>query len=72
MLQLTTYKIPKEDGQSFHPFVFNDMMGLERSEGVLVDDVKLALRGHMRDGYQVQLLQMIFCVFISILKLEVV
>lgn len=48
------------------------MMGLERSEGVLVDDVKLALRGHMRDGYQVQLLQMIFCVFISILKLEVV
>ncbi|KAM8725342.1 interferon-induced protein 44-like [Acanthopagrus schlegelii] len=50
--QFTTYKIPKEDGQSFYPFVFNDMMGLERSEGVLVDDVKLALRGHVRDGYQ--------------------
>lgn len=32
-------------------------MGLEKDHGVLPDDVKLALRGHMRDGYEVQLLQ---------------
>ncbi|XP_073348875.1 interferon-induced protein 44-like isoform X1 [Pagrus major] len=50
--EFTTYKIRKEDGQSLYPFVFNDMMGLERRDGVLVDDVKLALRGHMRDGYK--------------------
>uniref|UniRef100_A0A671TX70 Uncharacterized protein n=1 Tax=Sparus aurata TaxID=8175 RepID=A0A671TX70_SPAAU len=47
-----TYKIPKEGGQSFYPFVLNDMMGLEIRDGVLVDDVKLALRGHVRDGYK--------------------
>uniref|UniRef100_A0A671TXI1 G domain-containing protein n=1 Tax=Sparus aurata TaxID=8175 RepID=A0A671TXI1_SPAAU len=50
--QFRTYKIPKEDGQSFYPFVFNDIMDLEIRAGVLVDDVKLALRGHMRDGYK--------------------
>ncbi|XP_030261218.1 interferon-induced protein 44-like [Sparus aurata] len=50
--QFRTYKIPKEDRQSFYPFVFNDMMGLEKRDGVLVDDVKLALRGHMRDSYK--------------------
>lgn len=32
-------------------------MGLEKGHGVLADDVKLALRGRMRDGYEVQLLQ---------------
>ncbi|XP_073348978.1 interferon-induced protein 44-like [Pagrus major] len=50
--EFTTYTIPKEDGQSLYPFVFNDMMGLEKGDGVLVDDVKLALRGHMRDDYK--------------------
>uniref|UniRef100_A0A671TX87 Interferon-induced protein 44-like n=1 Tax=Sparus aurata TaxID=8175 RepID=A0A671TX87_SPAAU len=50
--QYTTYKIPKEDGQSFYPFVFNDIRGLEIRDGVLVDDIKLVLRGHMRDGYK--------------------
>uniref|UniRef100_A0A671TX95 Interferon-induced protein 44-like n=1 Tax=Sparus aurata TaxID=8175 RepID=A0A671TX95_SPAAU len=50
--QFTTYKIPKEGGQSFYPFVFSDIMGLEIRDGVLVDDVKLVLRGHMRDGYK--------------------
>ncbi|XP_030261219.1 interferon-induced protein 44-like [Sparus aurata] len=50
-----TYKIPKEDGQTFYPFVFNDMMGLEIRDGVLVDDVKLTLRGHMKDSYEFNL-----------------
>ena len=55
-LQYTTYKIPKNNSDSF-PFVFNDIMGLEPKNGVLVDDVKLALRGHMKEGYRVKLLQ---------------
>ncbi|KAM8725344.1 interferon-induced protein 44-like [Acanthopagrus schlegelii] len=48
----TTYKIPKNNSHSFFPFVFNDIMGLEPKNGVLVDDVKLAMRGHMKEGYR--------------------
>ncbi|KAM8725865.1 interferon-induced protein 44-like [Acanthopagrus schlegelii] len=48
----TTYKIQKEDQQSFYPFVFNDIMGLEPIKGVHVDDVKLALKGRVMDGYR--------------------
>ncbi|XP_027135115.1 interferon-induced protein 44 isoform X2 [Larimichthys crocea] len=49
-----TYKIEKgpKDQNSFYPFVFNDIMGLDKDKGVLVDDVKLALRGHVKDGYR--------------------
>ncbi|XP_073349688.1 interferon-induced protein 44-like [Pagrus major] len=51
--QYKTYKIPNgPDG--FYNFVFNDIMGLEKSDygGVHVEDIKLALRGHVKDGYQ--------------------
>uniref|UniRef100_A0A8C9YTR5 G domain-containing protein n=1 Tax=Sander lucioperca TaxID=283035 RepID=A0A8C9YTR5_SANLU len=47
----TTYKIPK-DPETFYPFVFNDIMGLDPIKGVRVDDVKLALKGHMKEGYE--------------------
>ncbi|XP_059204140.1 interferon-induced protein 44-like [Centropristis striata] len=48
-----TYKIRKGPGD-FYSFVFNDTMGYERgtNAGVLVEDVELALRGHVEDGYK--------------------
>ncbi|XP_041634512.1 interferon-induced protein 44-like [Cheilinus undulatus] len=48
-----TYKIKKDD-QSFYSFVFNDIMGIEKNlnYGVSVDDLKLALQGHMKDNYK--------------------
>ncbi|XP_067428586.1 interferon-induced protein 44-like isoform X1 [Thunnus thynnus] len=48
----TTYKIEKETPNTFHPFVFNDIMGLTEGKGVLVDDVKLALKGHVKENYK--------------------
>ncbi|XP_017158914.1 interferon-induced protein 44-like [Poecilia reticulata] len=48
-----TYKFKKGKGK-FYPFVFNDIMGLEDRDGkgVRTDDLILALKGHMKDGYQ--------------------
>ncbi|XP_029996421.1 uncharacterized protein LOC115423642 [Sphaeramia orbicularis] len=47
----TTYKITKEEDGTFYPFVFNDIMGLEKDEGVCEEDIKLAMMGHVKDGY---------------------
>ncbi|GLD74307.1 interferon-induced protein 44-like protein [Lates japonicus] len=49
--QYTTYKIQKDNSETFYPFVFNDIMGLDHQRGVLVDDVKLAFTGHVKEGY---------------------
>uniref|UniRef100_A0AAQ4S4K5 G domain-containing protein n=1 Tax=Gasterosteus aculeatus aculeatus TaxID=481459 RepID=A0AAQ4S4K5_GASAC len=48
-----TYEIKKDDG-SYFSFIFNDIMGLEEKTdmGVKVEDVKLALNGHVSKGYQ--------------------
>ncbi|KAM6913492.1 interferon-induced protein 44-like [Lycodopsis pacificus] len=47
------YKIRKDAG-SFYSVIFNDIMGFEENAntGVDVEDVKLAMRGHMPDGYK--------------------
>lgn len=53
-VQYKTHKIKKGAPKEYYPFVFNDIMGLESGEdvGVRAEDIKLAMMGHVRDGYK--------------------
>ena len=55
LLQYRSYKI-RRDNDGYYPFIFNDMMGSEQkaNQGIHTEDVKLALRGHVKEGYKVQ------------------
>lgn len=62
VLQYKTYKIRK-NSEDFYSFTFNDIMGLEQTanRGVHVEDLKLALMGHVDEGYQVQSFDLWHC-----------
>ncbi|TDH06456.1 hypothetical protein EPR50_G00113580 [Perca flavescens] len=48
-----TFKIRKEgNSETFCHFVFNDVMDLKDGDGICVDDIKLTLKGHVKEGYQ--------------------
>ncbi|XP_049417583.1 interferon-induced protein 44-like [Epinephelus fuscoguttatus] len=53
-LKYKSYKIQKGGPGTFYPFVFTDIMGLDRdtNRGVSVEDIKLAMMGHIKDGYK--------------------
>uniref|UniRef100_A0A8C9ZM54 G domain-containing protein n=1 Tax=Sander lucioperca TaxID=283035 RepID=A0A8C9ZM54_SANLU len=49
-----TFKIREEEGnpEAFCHFVFNDVMDLKDGDGISSDDIKLTLKGHVKEGYQ--------------------
>ncbi|KAL3966235.1 growth arrest and DNA-damage-inducible protein [Sarotherodon galilaeus] len=49
-----TYKIHNRNPENVYPFAFNDTMGLEKSTegGIHVEDIKLAMSGHVKEGYR--------------------
>ncbi|XP_053184212.1 interferon-induced protein 44-like [Scomber japonicus] len=49
-----THTIRIGTSDSFYQFVFNDIMGLEEGteRGVRAEDIKLAMMGHVEDGYK--------------------
>uniref|UniRef100_A0A3Q2ZZV1 Interferon-induced protein 44-like n=1 Tax=Kryptolebias marmoratus TaxID=37003 RepID=A0A3Q2ZZV1_KRYMA len=54
LVSYETHKIQKENRGNYYPFVFNDIMGLEdgAGRGVSTHDIKLALMGHVKEGYK--------------------
>lgn len=66
VLQYQTYKIQKGEPGTFYPFAFCDIMGLEKEAS---RDIKLAMMGHVKDGYVVQLVNKLNCVgYISVIN----
>ncbi|XP_055082524.1 interferon-induced protein 44-like isoform X2 [Periophthalmus magnuspinnatus] len=58
-VQYQTHRIRKRkrrlrDSRTHYPVVFNDIMGLESDQnvGVRAEDIKLAMMGHVKEGYK--------------------
>lgn len=54
----------KAGTESYYPFVFTDIMGLEpeNTQGIQPKDIKNILKGHVKDGYTVSLWLIMFCI----------
>uniref|UniRef100_A0A8C5CUY6 G domain-containing protein n=1 Tax=Gadus morhua TaxID=8049 RepID=A0A8C5CUY6_GADMO len=50
-LKYKTHRIQRERPGQHYPFVFNDIMGLEPTHGILLKDIKLAMKGHVKEDY---------------------
>ncbi|KAL7881336.1 hypothetical protein AOLI_G00081840 [Acnodon oligacanthus] len=51
-LYFEKYSVEKD---GLFPFAFSEIMAIQKSEGVLENDVISALKGHMKEGYMVSL-----------------
>lgn len=69
--QYKTYRTKKEGPRSYFSFVFSDTMGLDPTHGIRVDDIILALKGHVKDCYKVKFLHFCFpsAILISLVSL---
>ncbi|XP_056432727.1 interferon-induced protein 44-like isoform X2 [Gadus chalcogrammus] len=47
-----THRIQKGTPGQYYPFVFNDVMGLEPTNGILLGDLTLAMKGRVKDNYK--------------------
>ncbi|CAL8311813.1 unnamed protein product [Arctogadus glacialis] len=51
-LKYKTHRIQKGKSGQYYPFVFNDVMGLEPTNGILLEDITLAMKGYVKDNYK--------------------
>uniref|UniRef100_A0A8C5ASJ3 Interferon-induced protein 44-like n=1 Tax=Gadus morhua TaxID=8049 RepID=A0A8C5ASJ3_GADMO len=51
-LKYKTHRIQKGTPGQYYPFVFNDVMGLESTNGILLEDIELTMKGHVKDNYK--------------------
>lgn len=54
-VQYKSHRMRKGQGSSetYFPFVFDDIMGLDmQNQGIRVEDIKMAMMGHVKDGYK--------------------
>uniref|UniRef100_A0A8C5CSX2 Interferon-induced protein 44-like n=1 Tax=Gadus morhua TaxID=8049 RepID=A0A8C5CSX2_GADMO len=51
-LNYKTHQIQRERPGQYFPFTFNDIMGFEGTRGILLEDIELAMKGHVKEDYK--------------------